>query len=133
MAARRPCPEARCRHTRCSSPPARLGRPAGESSAQLRAAWPEGAIARYWTVAGATVDLTHGNRDYPTDDGIGENRNHTLATCTGCPATEEFSHWQVVKRMTFDDKVRDPQPADDKAHEWAQAHASVCRALPRPA
>src|SRR5688500_10783698 len=71
--------------------------------------WPEGCIARYWTVAGATIDITHGDRTTPTDDGIGETRNHTTATCTGCPAAEEFSHWQVVKRMTFDDKVRDPE------------------------
>lgn len=94
--------------------------------------WPTACVARYWTVAGATVDITHGDRTTPTDDGIGETRNHTLAACTGCPATKEFSHWRVVKRMTFDDKVRDPQAADDEAHQWAQNHASTCRALPRP-
>lgn len=94
--------------------------------------WPEGVIARYLTVAGATVDLTHGDRTYPTPDGIGETRNHTLAACTGCPAAEEFSHWRVVKRMTFDDKVRDPEAADRDAREWAQAHAEKCLAMPRP-
>lgn len=111
----------------------RTERAPGLVSTPWQVPWEPGTIARYWTVAGATVDLTHGNRDYPTDDGIGENRNHTLAVCTGCPASEEFSHWQVVKRMTFDDKVRDPEAADDKAHAWAQAHAEKCRALPRPA
>ena len=95
--------------------------------------WPKGAIARYVTVAGAYVDLTHGNRTYPTPDGIGENRNHTTANCTGCPATEEFSHWRAVKRMTFTDKVRDPEAADRDAREWAQAHAGKCRAMPRSA
>jgi hypothetical protein len=95
-------------------------------------AWPNDVVARYLTVAGAIVDLTHGDRYYPTDDGIGETRNHTLATCTGCRAAEEFSHWRVVKRMTFDDKVRDPEAADREACKWAQAHASQCRALPRP-
>ncbi|WP_275463768.1 hypothetical protein [Streptomyces noursei] len=94
--------------------------------------WPEGVIARYLTVGGATIDLTHGNRDYPTDDGIGENRNHTSAACTGCPAAEEFSHWRVVKRMTFDDRVRNPEAADRDARDWAQCHAETCRAMPGP-
>jgi len=94
--------------------------------------WPEGVIARYLTVGGCSVDLVHGNRTYPTPDGIGENRNHTSATCTGCPAAEEFNHWRVVKRMTFDDKVRDPEAADRDARDWAQSHAAECRAIPRP-
>ncbi|MFZ4152830.1 hypothetical protein [Streptomyces pseudogriseolus] len=93
--------------------------------------WPEGVVARYLTVGGATVDITHGNRTYPTSDGIGENRNHTTVTCTGCSAAEEFSHWRVVKRMTFDDKVRDTEAADRDAREWAQEHAEKCRAMPR--
>ena len=95
--------------------------------------WEPGIVARYLTVGGATVDITHGNRTYPTPDGIGETRNHTGAACTGCPAAEEFSHWRVVKRMTFDDKVRDPEAADSEARDWAQAHAEKCRTLPRPA
>jgi len=94
--------------------------------------WPKGVIARYLTVGGGAVDLTHGNRTYPTPDGIGENRNHTTAACSACPAAEEFSHWRVVKRMTFDDKVRDPEAADRDAREWAQAHAEKCLAVPRP-
>lgn len=99
---------------------------------ETRTDWPEGVIARYLTVGGAAVDLTHGNRTYSTPDGIGENRNHTTATCTSCPATEEFSHWRVVKRMTFDDKVYDPEVADRDAREWAQVHAESCRAMPKP-
>lgn len=65
--------------------------------------WPEGTIARYWTVAGATVDLT----------GSG---NHVYARCTGCP----FGH---APGMWWN---------ENRAHELAQGHASVCRALPRP-
>lgn len=102
------------------------------TAAATQTTWPEGVIARYLTVGGATVDLTHGNRHYPTSDGIGETRNLTFAACTGCPATTEFSHWRVVKRMTFDDKVRDPEAADRDAAEWAQVHAETCRAMPRP-
>lgn len=95
--------------------------------------WPEGVIARYLTVAGATVDLTHGNRSYPTDDGIGENRNHTTATCTGCPATEEFSHWRTVRGTYSSWDTRDAAAADQDAREWAQSHAAECRAMSRPA
>jgi hypothetical protein len=95
--------------------------------------WPDGVIARYLTVGGATVDLTHGNRTTPTDDGIGENRTHTSAICTGCPEAEEFSHWQTVKGMYSERKVRDPEVADAAARKWAQSHAETCRALPRPA
>ncbi|MFE7106613.1 hypothetical protein ACFU98_35235 [Streptomyces sp. NPDC057575] len=94
--------------------------------------WPEGVIARYLAVGGATVDLAHGARYYPTADGIGETRNHTSATCVACPATAEFSHWRVVKRMTFDDKVHDPNAADEAARAWAQEHAEKCRAMPKP-
>jgi len=78
--------------------------------------WPDGCVARYWTVAGATVDLTEHDRD-EQGGGVYETR----ATCTGCPNSERF-HWEHGK-----DK------ADDKAHAWAQSHASACRALPRPA
>jgi hypothetical protein len=41
------------------------------TSTTFAAAWPEGVIARYLTVAGATVDLTGGG-------------NHTYYRCTGC-------------------------------------------------
>jgi hypothetical protein len=94
--------------------------------------WEPGVIARYLTVGGATVDIAHGHRTSPTPDGIGETRNHTIAACTECQAAEEFSHWRVVKRMTFDDKVHDPEAADRDARDWAQTHASVCRAMLRP-
>ena len=99
-------------------------------SEQKTTYWPDGVIARYLTVGGATVNLTHGNRTYSTPDGIGENRNHTTVTCTGCQVTNEFSHWRVVKLMTFNDKVRDPEAADRDAREWAQLHAEACRAMP---
>lgn len=94
--------------------------------------WPEGVIARYLTVGGATVDLTHGDRHEPTRDGIGRTRSHTLATCTGCPASQEFSHWRLIEGMYANREERDPEAADQKAREWAQEHASTCRAMPRP-
>ncbi|GHH30139.1 hypothetical protein [Streptomyces rubradiris] len=66
--------------------------------------WPEGTIARYWTVAGATVDLTDNGR-------AGSRRYDTK--CTGCPHEDSFKF-------------------EDSAHRQAQAHAERCRALPRP-
>ncbi|MGY1579770.1 hypothetical protein [Streptomyces sp. MN13] len=101
-------------------------------NADQTTAWPAGVVARYLTVGGATVDLTRGNRTYPTDDGIGENRNHTTATCTGCLATEEFSHWRTIRGTYSSWEKHDPGAADQKAREWAQQHAEKCRALPRP-
>jgi hypothetical protein len=65
--------------------------------------WPDGCIARYWTVAGATVDLTGGG-------------DRTYVRCTGCPYDMGGTWW-----------------SEDTAHERAQAHAESCRALPRPA
>ncbi|MEV7154884.1 hypothetical protein AB0N77_09695 [Streptomyces misionensis] len=68
--------------------------------------WPDGVIARYLTVAGATVDLT--GSDYGAD-GI----------CNGCQTTPSKSGYS----SSHIDVVR----------MWAQRHASECRALPRPA
>ncbi|MFF8697348.1 hypothetical protein ACF08W_34630 [Streptomyces sp. NPDC015144] len=94
--------------------------------------WPKDVVARYLTVGTATVDLTYGSRYYATDNGIGETRNHTTSCCTGCGAIQEFSHWRVIQRFTFDDKVRDVEAADQAAREWAQEHAGMCRAMARP-
>ncbi|MFC7817582.1 hypothetical protein ACFUTR_23410 [Streptomyces sp. NPDC057367] len=66
--------------------------------------WPTGTIARYWTVAGATVDVTK------TEDG--DFRRYDVK-CTGCPH-------------------EDSSRIGDNAHTSAQAHAERCRALPRP-
>jgi hypothetical protein len=96
-------------------------------------AWPKGVIARYLTVAGATVDLTHGTRRYPTDDGIGEDRTHTTALCSGCAAGQEFNHMRPVRGTYSTWETRDADAADQEARAWAQTHAETCRALPRPA
>lgn len=68
-------------------------------------AWPEGVIARYLTVVGATVDLT-------TD---GTSRDYIDATdCTGCGWHNGYT---TTKAARYE----------------AQVHAEKCRALPRPA
>ncbi|MFI9154517.1 hypothetical protein [Streptomyces sp. NPDC053367] len=64
------------------------------------APWPNGVIARYLTLAGATVDLRGGLSD-------------TTSSCTGCGEYEYPNSESYVRRR-------------------AQAHAEVCRALPRP-
>lgn len=68
--------------------------------------WPEGVIARYLTVAGATVDVTDTERPD--------------AQCGGCP-------------QTFVEHSRYISTDLDTVHCWAQKHAETCRALPRPA
>lgn len=75
----------------------------GRVSTPWQLPWPDNCIARYWTVAGATVDLT----------GSG---NHVYARCTGCPFGHAPGVWWHEAR----------------AHELAQGHAEKCRALPRP-
>lgn len=72
-------------------------------------AWPEGVIARYLTVAQATVDIRH-------DSGV----RITRALCTGCGSSEA------------EDYADGPGWADHAVRKWAQKHAESCRALPRP-
>lgn len=67
-------------------------------------AWPNGVIARYLTVGGATVDI--------------DDRNSSQ--CTGCDQTDENDRWVSRTNST------------SRARTWAQAHAEKCRALPRP-
>jgi hypothetical protein len=90
--------------------------------------WPETTIARYVTVGGATVDLTHQlNMLTPPEPYA------TLATCTGCPASSEHNHHRMVWGLIAQYEEHHPTLADRDARAWAQAHAETCRALPRPA
>lgn len=99
---------------------------------EQHALWPEGTIARYLTLGGATVDLTERSgftdRTEPTE---------THAACGGCPATLTVDWgWSG-----YADEYNQPQPdkfdeggkkATPEARAWAQSHAERCRALPRP-
>ncbi|WP_030423265.1 hypothetical protein [Streptomyces sp. NRRL F-5065] len=67
-------------------------------------AWPEGVIARYRTVGGATVDQI--------DLGTDTYWRYEIQ-CTGCPHKDDFME-------------------ELSARQAAQAHAETCRALPRP-
>jgi len=99
----------------------------------MEAAWPDGVVARYLTVGGATVDLAVVSRPHQHPDGVTGERNATRAACTGCPAVTEFSHWGLKRGLHAQWEIRDPQTADKNARNWAQGHAEACRAMPRPA
>ncbi|MBT2467824.1 hypothetical protein J7E97_08045 [Streptomyces sp. ISL-66] len=91
--------------------------------------WPEGVIARYLTVGGATVDLTHRLNFLNPPEPFA-----TAAACSGCPDSEEFSHW-VGTGSEWDGtykEVLDVSQAEERARDWAQSHAEKCRAMPRP-
>lgn len=66
--------------------------------------WPDGVIARYLTVANATVDVT----------------NQNTSRCTGCGETDH--HDRLVKLTN----------SESRARAWAQSHAETCRAMPKP-
>ncbi|MYR36338.1 hypothetical protein GTX14_04620 [Streptomyces sp. SID4944] len=95
-------------------------------------AWPENVIARYLTAGGATVDLTHRLTVHNPPEPFA-----TLATCTGCPVTEERGHYRTYYPSGgfLGDAVEEhePEAADAQARAWAQSHAETCRAIPKPA
>lgn len=78
--------------------------PTGQPAGPFADAWPDGVIARYLTVAGATVDLIKTKPDSGYVDG---------GDCTGCGYHID---WTTV----------------NSARYKAQTHAETCRALPRP-
>ncbi|MER6601161.1 hypothetical protein [Streptomyces parvus] len=96
-------------------------------------AWPENVIARYLTVAGATVDMFEESGYYiPTPP------TQTRAHCNGC-GEEQIEEWGFS--IGAHEYGRE-QPADfdangqwvtPRVHQWAQSHAETCRALPKPA
>lgn len=86
--------------------------------------WPTGVIARYLTVAGATVDISH-DMFYLHDT----EPNVTVASCGGesCDASLTEKWGQHAYRGN-----NGSSGADAEAGKWAQAHAEKCRALPLP-
>lgn len=91
-------------------------------------AWPEGVVARYLTVGGATVDLTVRHTLPPKPIAVA-----TRATCTGCPASTDEGHYRTHYHGDFSStEEHDPDGATARAREWAQEHAETCRAMPTP-
>lgn len=93
-------------------------------STDQTAAWPEGVVARYLTVAGATVDLRH-DMALIVDTGP----NLTIASCGGEGCVAVYTEKWGPHSFRTDNGSRG---ADQEARQWAQAHAETCRALPRP-
>ena len=74
--------------------------------------WPEGVIARYLTVGGATVDIETQQEGWRSDHWF----------CRGCSATS---------RGAYTGPFGDPFTLSD-IREQAQSHAETCRAMPKP-
>lgn len=91
-------------------------------------AWPEGVIARYLTLVGATVDITHQTQ---TQDGT---KKETRAACTGCKAatTHTWADSYPNYRRPGVTHYQNQDKGDRAARAWAQSHAETCRALPAP-
>lgn len=85
------------------------------------AAWPDGVIARYLTVAGATVDITYDS-----------HRGLLNATCTGCDWVDRTSTGGFLSDTPEQEQARVEETLPE-SRVVAQAHAERCRALPRPA
>jgi hypothetical protein len=100
-------------------------------TANQTTAWPEGVIARYLTVGGATVDITE-RAGYTTST----DPTETVATCTGCGTAEKIEWTQQVWNHTTDRMVDEHDEggrrSTQKMRGWAQCHAEDCRAMPRP-
>jgi hypothetical protein len=84
----------------------------------LTAPWPADVVARYVTVAGATVDIS----------AIEHSTSHS-ATCHGCKAQQlltgaSLDDYHTVEYIT--------ETTEQDARRWAQAHAETCRAMPKP-
>ncbi len=107
--------------------------------------WEQGVVARYLTVAGATVDITtpHTERQIgehatvPMGNGLSvQKRPETVidvtitARCSGCLTSDEGTYLglypSALKGLVDSHYGRE-------ARAWAQAHAEKCRALPNPA
>ena len=93
------------------------------------ATWPEGVIARYLTVAGATADIKAIGIDRQTSVGTATDITIT-AYCQACRQKAVFTYLGMDASTLGDDFFA--SGLCDDAREWAQTHAEKCRALPCP-
>lgn len=86
-------------------------------------------FAQYLTVGGATVDIT----EHPASRHVPAQ---SVAECLGCRATKviDWTARQWNQDIGDYDDERDPDGTSytAEARDWAQEHASICRAMPRP-
>ncbi|WP_067391895.1 hypothetical protein [Streptomyces sp. F-3] len=92
--------------------------------------WPAGVVARYLTVANATVDITTTIVNRRKNERGTEVIDVAIAaTCAGCRDTDSdrfdglFPH--AINGLVDTHYGRD-------IRTWAQEHAERCRAMPRP-
>ncbi|WP_141704160.1 hypothetical protein [Planobispora rosea] len=94
-------------------------------------AWPEGVIARYLTVGGATVDVSEMSSYYDRTD-----PTSSVAICLGCDKREVIEWTQSLWSYSENDYVEVTDEGGEystpKVREWAQAHAEKCRSMPKP-
>ncbi|MEZ0089974.1 hypothetical protein [Streptacidiphilus sp. EB129] len=103
--------------------------------------WASGVVARYLTVAGATVDITEETTE-PRPSTPPDNPAHLTyyrpyqviditytSRCGGCNDKTRHTYEVVgaLSRPGFLDDITYSGP-----RQWAQTHAETCRALPRP-
>ncbi|QQM45162.1 hypothetical protein [Streptomyces liliifuscus] len=86
--------------------------------------WPEGVVARFVTVGGALVDVSHDMHLI-----VDTEPNLSIARCggAGCDATHN-EEWRDYSYRVDNGS----SGADREASKWAQSHAEQCRALPLP-
>lgn len=90
--------------------------------------WPKGVIARYLTVGGATVDITP-----ILSRRLGDPPYELKVACTGCPGSKTIGTYRTeYDRARYGREVHDPEGAERDARQWAQSHADICRAMPKP-
>lgn len=106
--------------------------------------WPEGVIARYATVGGATVDI----RTETAEIGwcTGERRCQSWialdghpgaeitisANCTGTGCTDPTGPTETIESCTQRIRKDTAEPGIPlKLRDWAQSHAESCRAMPK--
>ncbi|MFF7308142.1 hypothetical protein [Streptomyces sp. NPDC008137] len=94
------------------------------------AAWPEGVIARYLTVAGSSLAREDLAVDVETQTTLDYGDPYsTRSTCRVCADGHE---WDYGLYRNYRDQSARARASQDEARAWAQAHAESCRALPRP-
>lgn len=79
-----------------------------------QAAWPEGVIARYFTLAAEVLGDLSITVDVTNSEGI--SGDTATATCTACGTFYKNSRCYTASTVL----------------PWAQEHAEKCRAMPRP-
>ena len=94
------------------------------------AAWPEGVIHRYLTVAGEAlrdpsiaVNVTEEKSAVPEEEGY-------RSICSPCGEAEFYDYGRTIEGLGR--KYVSALDAERLARKWAQDHAAECRALPKP-